>query len=104
MGAYRSLSVFTLSIVPNALPAATSSPGFTSRFTRVMSPSCSTANAVMPTVTFLPSTFVHSWSFVYFNPAGMFISRCSLVEGCLHHDRLDVLAATIDEELRPHGG
>src|SRR5262249_42623909 len=40
-GAYKSLSVLTLSIVPNALPAVTESPGFTSMLTRVMSPSWS---------------------------------------------------------------
>src|SRR5437868_3401370 len=27
----------------------------------------------------------------------------ALVEGGLHDDRLDVLAAAVDEELRPHG-
>ncbi len=63
MGAKRSLSVLTLSIVPKALPTVTVSPAFTSRFTSVMSPSWSTANAVMPTVISPPCGFAHSWSF-----------------------------------------
>ena len=63
MGAYRSLSVLTLSMVPNVLPTVTVSPTFTSRVTRVMSPSCSTAKAVIPTSTSAAGR-AHSWSFV----------------------------------------
>src|SRR4029079_6466581 len=63
-GENRPLTALTLSTVPTTCPAVTVSPSRGSA-TWVMSPSCSTANFVMPTVTRLPSTRAHSWSLVY---------------------------------------
>src|SRR5690606_21394963 len=63
-GANRSLSVLTLSMVPNAAPAFTASPAFTSSPTSVISPSWSTAKAVMPTTIAPSRCLAHSWSFV----------------------------------------
>ena len=74
-----------------------------------MSPSCSTANAVMPTVTRSPSALRPLVVLrVLRGPRRMFmrlISRCSmrsgaLVERRLHDDGFDVLAAAVDEEPR----
>src|SRR5690606_19808529 len=125
MGANRSLSVLTLSMVPKALPSAMVSPGFTSRLRRVMSPSWSTAYEVMPTSTPPPSAFAHSWSLVYRRSerTSLAISiastwlraricrtagkgrgavgstrRRTLVERGLDHDRLGPPAAAVDHD------
>src|SRR6187431_2254855 len=111
-GANRSLSVLTLSIVPKFLPALTLSPTLTSRLTSVMSPSASTANAVMPTRSSLPSARAHSWSLVYLRSSltsfGLdivdFVSSAAfrslaLVKWSLHDPCGDLFAAAIDEQL-----
>src|SRR6478609_7031887 len=111
-GANRSLSVLTLSIVPKVLPAVTLSPTLMSRLTSVMSPSASTANAVMPTRSSLPSVWAHSWSLVYLRSSltsfGLdivdFVSSAAfrslaLVKWSLYDPCGDLLAAAIDEQL-----
>src|SRR6478736_161969 len=112
-GANRSLSVLTLSMVPKVLPALTVSPTLTSRLTSVMSPSASTANAVMPTKSSLPAVCAHSWSLVYLRSSltslGLdiveFVSLAfwgrllALVKGSLHDPCGDLLPAAIDQQL-----
>src|SRR5262245_53312979 len=60
--------------------------------TKTTSPSCSWANAVMPTRARSPSTLAHSCSRVYLSSAGTFAIDFSLgllgmrgMEGSLHH-------------------
>src|SRR6478752_3822938 len=111
-GANRSLKVLTLSIVPKVLPALTVSPTLTSRLTSVMSPSASTANAVMPTRSSSPTACAHSWSLVYLRSSLTsfeldiveFVSSAAfrslaLVKGGLHDPCGDLFAAAIDQQL-----
>src|SRR6185436_6678115 len=105
-------AAFTDSTTPTASPAFTLRPGFGGS-TKTMSPSCSWAWSVMPTLT-VPSAsrFTHSWDSVYRSSFGTFIS---LSLGCgslgvhettavaherrLHHLRRERLVA----HLHSHG-
>src|SRR5882724_6679182 len=115
-GANRSLSVLTLSIVPNALPDVTLSPTFTSKLTSVMSPRASTAKAVMPTTSSPPSVRAHSWSLVYLRSSltslGLDIAggvssgslaSLALVKRSLHDLCGNFFASAIDQERGADG-
>src|SRR3990167_1317703 len=72
-GAKTSETLFTDSTTIAALPCSTTFP-FCGSSAKTMSVRECCAKSVMPTMPMLPSTFIHSWSLVYFNPSKTLLS------------------------------